>query len=68
MSLTGKVECDASLMTGKTGTFGAVGAANGLRNPIETPYQMITEAEKGLLSLGRIPPMQVCQVLIVVIH
>ncbi|KAF1806361.1 threonine aspartase 1-like protein [Mucor lusitanicus] len=57
LSLTGKVECDASLMTGKTGTFGAVGAANGLRNPIETPYQMITEAEKGLLSLGRIPPM-----------
>lgn len=59
MSLTGKVECDASLMAGKSGTFGAVGAASGLKNPIETPYQMITEAEKGLLSLGRIPPMQV---------
>ncbi|KAK4509652.1 ubiquitin-specific protease ubp2 [Mucor velutinosus] len=57
LSLTGKVECDASLMTGKTGTFGAIGAASGLRNPIETPYQMITETEKGLLSLGRIPPM-----------
>ncbi|KAL9555975.1 hypothetical protein MBANPS3_002124 [Mucor bainieri] len=59
LSLTGKVECDASLMTGKTSTFGAVGAVSGLKNPIETPYQMITEAEKGLLSLGRIPPMQV---------
>ncbi|KAL7325534.1 hypothetical protein PS15p_207997 [Mucor circinelloides] len=57
LSLTGKVECDASLMTGKNGTFGAVGAASGLKNPIETPLQMITEAERGLLSLGRIPPM-----------
>ncbi|KAG2190298.1 hypothetical protein INT46_005780 [Mucor plumbeus] len=47
LCLTGKVECDASLMTGKSGTFGAVGAVSGLKNPIETPFQMVTEAEKG---------------------
>ncbi|CEP13845.1 hypothetical protein [Parasitella parasitica] len=59
LCLTGKVECDASLMSGKNGTFGAVGAVSGLRNPIETSLQMVIEAESGLLSLGRIPPMQV---------
>lgn len=51
------MECDASLMTGKTGTFGAVGAVSGIKNPIFTAYQMVIDAEKGLLSLGRIPPM-----------
>ena len=51
-------------MTGKSGTFGAVGAVSGLKNPIETPFQMVTEEEKGLLSLGRIPPMQVFTMII----
>jgi taspase (threonine aspartase 1) len=44
-------------MTGKSGTFGAVGAVSGIKNPIMTAYQMVKEAEEGLLSLGRIPPM-----------
>jgi taspase (threonine aspartase 1) len=44
-------------MVGKNGTFGAVGAVSGIKNPIITAYQMVSEAEKGLLSLGRIPPM-----------
>ncbi|KAG2231302.1 hypothetical protein INT48_006413 [Thamnidium elegans] len=57
LTLKGTVECDASLMTGKTGTFGAVGAVSGIKNPIFTAYQMVIDAEKGLLSLGRIPPM-----------
>ncbi|KAI7903997.1 putative threonine aspartase [Cokeromyces recurvatus] len=57
LTLTGTVECDASLMSGEYGTFGAVGAVCGIKNPIKTAYQMVIEAEKGLLSLGRIPPM-----------
>ncbi|KAI9483148.1 MAG: threonine aspartase 1-like protein [Benjaminiella poitrasii] len=57
LTLSGTVECDASLMSGKNGTFGAVGAVSGIKNPIRTACQMVIEAEKGLLSLGRIPPM-----------
>lgn len=59
LTLSGTVECDASLMSGKDGTFGAVGAVSGIKNPIGTVFQMVIEAEKGLLSLGRIPPMYV---------
>lgn len=44
-------------MSGKNGTFGAVGAVSGLKNPIKTAQQMVIEGDKGLLSLGRIPPM-----------
>ncbi|KAI8975673.1 threonine aspartase 1-like protein [Mycotypha africana] len=57
LSLEGKVECDASLMSGTNGTFGAVGAVRGVKNPILSAYQMVLEADQGLLSLGRIPPM-----------
>lgn len=57
MTLHGTVECDASIMSGKNGTFGAVGAASGIKNPIRTARQMVIEGDKGLLSLGRIPPM-----------
>jgi taspase (threonine aspartase 1) len=57
LTLKGAVECDASLMTGKNGTFGAVGAVSNIKNPIVAVHQMVMEAEKGLLSLGRIPPM-----------
>lgn len=44
-------------MEGKTGTFGAVGAVSGVKNPIMTAKQMVQESMNGLLSLGRIPPM-----------
>ncbi|KAI8375349.1 threonine aspartase 1-like protein [Choanephora cucurbitarum] len=57
LTLKGTVECDASIMAGKSATFGGVGAVSGLRNPIEVACQMVLEAEKGLLTLGRIPPM-----------
>ncbi|KAG2196038.1 hypothetical protein INT47_005374, partial [Mucor saturninus] len=57
LTLKGTVECDASLMTGQSGTFGAVGAVSGIKNPILTAHHMVCEAEKGLMSLGRIPPM-----------
>lgn len=57
LTLKGTVECDASLMTGESGTFGAVGAVSGIKNPIITAHQMVVEGDRGLLSLGRIPPM-----------
>ena len=57
LTLKGTVECDASLMTGQQGTFGAVGAVKGIKNPVLTAHQMVVEAEQGLLSIGRIPPM-----------
>ncbi|KAG1055903.1 hypothetical protein G6F43_002163 [Rhizopus delemar] len=57
LTLRGTVECDAGLMEGKTGTFGAVGAVSGVKNPIMTAKQMVQEGMNGLLSLGRIPPM-----------
>ncbi|KAI9366662.1 threonine aspartase 1-like protein [Pilaira anomala] len=57
LTLKGTVECDASLMTGESNTFAAVGAVSGIKNPILTTHIMIKSAEKGLLSLGRIPPM-----------
>jgi taspase (threonine aspartase 1) len=53
----GTVECDASLMEGKTQQFGAVGAVSGIKNPIKICEKMVMESGKGLLSLGRIPPM-----------
>lgn len=53
------MECDASIMTGRSLTFGSVGAVSGIKNPILTAHRMVVEAEKGLLSLGRIPPMMI---------
>ncbi|KAI9311161.1 threonine aspartase 1-like protein [Dichotomocladium elegans] len=56
LSLHGTVECDASIMDGKTGGYGAVGAAGGIKNPILAAKQMAEEST-GLLPLGRVPPM-----------
>ncbi|KAI8883364.1 threonine aspartase 1-like protein [Backusella circina FSU 941] len=57
LSLMGTVECDAGLMEGKDQQFGAVGAVSGIKNPIKVCERMVLESSKGLLSLGRIPPM-----------
>jgi len=56
LSFDGTVECDASIMLG-TGGFGAVGAAAGLKNPIEVARGLLEEESCGLLPLGRIPPI-----------
>ncbi|KAI5074684.1 hypothetical protein GOP47_0010645 [Adiantum capillus-veneris] len=53
----GVVECDASIMDGRTCAYGAVGAAPGLQNPIEVAAALAKESLKGSLSCGRIPPM-----------
>ncbi|RUS22276.1 threonine aspartase 1-like protein [Endogone sp. FLAS-F59071] len=57
LTLRGTVECDASIMEGRDGGFGAVGAVSGVRNPISTAKCLVDESAKGLMSLGRIPPM-----------
>ncbi|XP_052276360.1 threonine aspartase 1-like isoform X2 [Dreissena polymorpha] len=56
LTLTGTVECDASLMEGSSLTFGAVGAISGVRNPILVAKKLVACQREGNLSLGRIPP------------
>ncbi|KAK2650355.1 hypothetical protein Ddye_017844 [Dipteronia dyeriana] len=52
----GHVECDASLMDGDSGVFGAVGAVPGVRNAIQIAA-VLAKQMKGSSLLGRIPPM-----------
>uniref|UniRef100_A0ACD5Y9Q2 Uncharacterized protein n=1 Tax=Avena sativa TaxID=4498 RepID=A0ACD5Y9Q2_AVESA len=54
---SGRVECDASIMDGSTGTYGAVGAVQGVKNPIQVALHLAKEQLKGSSLLGRIPPM-----------
>nr|VDD27661.1 unnamed protein product [Brassica oleracea] len=66
----GHVECDASLMDGHSGIFGAVGAVpgssylnlllcnlSGVRNAIKIAALLVKEQMSGSSLLGRIPPM-----------
>ncbi|CAI9279176.1 unnamed protein product [Lactuca saligna] len=53
----GDVECDASIMDGSSGAFGAVGAVPGVRNPIKIAALLVKEQILGSSLLGRIPPM-----------
>ncbi|KAH7372539.1 hypothetical protein KP509_17G008600 [Ceratopteris richardii] len=53
----GVVECDASIMDGRTYAYGAVGAASGLQNPIEVAAALAKQSLRGSLSFGRIPPI-----------
>ncbi|RUP15724.1 hypothetical protein BC936DRAFT_139579 [Jimgerdemannia flammicorona] len=57
LTLHGAVECDASIMEGCNGRFGAIGAVPGIRNPISVAKGLVDESSKGLMTLGRIPPM-----------
>uniref|UniRef100_A0A3P8R7U5 Threonine aspartase 1 n=1 Tax=Astatotilapia calliptera TaxID=8154 RepID=A0A3P8R7U5_ASTCA len=56
LNLSGEIECDASIMDGKSLHFGAVGALSGIRNPVMVANRLLSEAQKGKLSAGRIPP------------
>ncbi|KAI8372931.1 nucleophile aminohydrolase [Radiomyces spectabilis] len=56
-TLQGTVECDASMMDGRTGTFGAVGAVSGIKNPITAANKLVEKNKEGVMSLGRIPPV-----------
>ncbi|XP_057980068.1 putative threonine aspartase isoform X2 [Malania oleifera] len=53
----GHVECDASIMDGDSGAFGAVGAVRGVRNPIQIAAALAKEQMMGSSLLGRIPPI-----------
>lgn len=54
---SGRVECDASIMDGSTGSYGAVGAVQGVKNPIDVALHLAKEQMIGSSLLGRIPPM-----------
>ncbi|AQK47340.1 L-asparaginase family protein [Zea mays] len=54
---SGHVECDASIMDGSTGSFGAVGAIRDVKNPIQVALHLAKEQMAGPSLLGRIPPM-----------
>ncbi|KAL0397877.1 UNVERIFIED_CONTAM: putative threonine aspartase [Sesamum calycinum] len=53
----GHVECDASIMDGDSGAFGAVGAVPGARNAIQIAVLLAKEQMSGSSLLGRIAPM-----------
>ncbi|GAB4818623.1 hypothetical protein N2152v2_005669 [Parachlorella kessleri] len=55
LSFEGVVECDASVMEGD-GTFGAVGAVSGVRNPVRVAHRLAGE-QRQPLSHGRVRPM-----------
>ncbi|XP_057705107.1 threonine aspartase 1 isoform X3 [Corythoichthys intestinalis] len=56
LNLSGEIECDASIMEGKSLHYGAVGAISGIKNPVLVANRLLSEAQKGKLSAGRIPP------------
>jgi taspase (threonine aspartase 1) len=64
LNMSGHVECDASIMEGKSGAFGAVGCLPGVKNPICVAYDLMLEERKGLLNFGLIPPMSIAESLI----
>ncbi|XP_057497934.1 putative threonine aspartase isoform X1 [Actinidia eriantha] len=53
----GHVECDASVMDGDSGAFGAVGAVPGVWNGIQLAALLAKEQMLGTSLLGRIPPI-----------
>ncbi|XP_003386439.1 PREDICTED: threonine aspartase 1-like [Amphimedon queenslandica] len=59
LTYKGTAECDASIINGK-GDFASVGAVSGVKNPIVLAHQLLLNQSKGLMSLGRIPPMCLC--------
>ncbi|THH16188.1 hypothetical protein EW146_g4414 [Bondarzewia mesenterica] len=56
LTLSGRVECDASLMDGRDGMFGGVGALSGVKNPIRVARKVL-DARKVQHPLGRVPPL-----------
>ncbi|KAK6920160.1 Peptidase T2, asparaginase 2 [Dillenia turbinata] len=53
----GHVECDASVMDGDSGAFGAVGAVRGVRNAIQIAAGLVKEQIMRSSLLGRLPPI-----------
>ncbi|KAJ1950358.1 hypothetical protein IWQ62_006580, partial [Dispira parvispora] len=57
LNIDGAVECDASVMEGSTGSFGAVGAVSQIRNPIDAAYALHQQERRRVFPSGRIPPL-----------
>lgn len=57
LTKSGVVECDASIMDGKSLAFGAVGALKGIQNPIQVAGKLLEEDTRGPSILGLIPPI-----------
>lgn len=55
LSISGNVECDASLMDGSDLMFGAVGALQSVKNPIEAAY-CVLNSQRTPMPLGLIAP------------
>ncbi|KAI8806279.1 threonine aspartase 1-like protein [Cladochytrium replicatum] len=56
LTLEGSVECDAAVMT-DCGDFGAVGAVEGVNNPIDGACEVMNYGANRELSVGRIAPL-----------
>ncbi|VDC01663.1 unnamed protein product [Peniophora sp. CBMAI 1063] len=56
LTFDGRVECDASLMCGETGSFGAVGALSGVPRPSDAARAVLEYSKQGDV-LGRVPPV-----------
>ncbi|WAR20259.1 TASP1-like protein [Mya arenaria] len=47
LTLEGTVECDASVMDGKSLVYGAVGAISGVQNPVLVARKLVEEQSTG---------------------
>lgn len=56
LTLDGTVECDAAIMSGKSGCFGSVGAVAGVKNPIRLARAVLDHSSIPS-PIGRIPPL-----------
>ncbi|KAJ7076325.1 asparaginase [Mycena belliarum] len=56
LTLDGTVECDASIMDGRTSDFASVGAVSGVKNPIRLARRIL-EHSRVPDRLARIPPL-----------
>ncbi|KAJ1924843.1 taspase, threonine aspartase, 1, partial [Linderina pennispora] len=53
----GQVECDAAIMATHPDAFGAVGAIEAIRNPIEAAHAVMLKSSQGPDMHGLVPPM-----------
>ncbi|KAI0318390.1 nucleophile aminohydrolase [Amylostereum chailletii] len=58
LTLLGHVECDAAIMEGSDGHFGAVGAVDSVKNPIKLA-RTVLEGRRRPDALGRVPPLMI---------
>ncbi|KAK8942594.1 putative threonine aspartase [Platanthera zijinensis] len=63
----GHVECDASIMDGSSGAYGAIAAVPGVQNAIQIAACLAREKIMGSSLLGRIPPILFMSILIAAI-